>query len=118
MRYLVDAYNRHDVQAEMHVTTPDSRAALENEREWVKTFTFRSCAKNADAGDYSCVFDMAELVDPASSPSSTTFDGFGYTVAPMNEITVLVAPADRPGWYMYYNMGCGDAAPTSPPPTR
>ena len=31
----------------------------------------------------------------------------------MNEITVLVAPATRPGWYMYYNMGCGGGV-TSP----
>jgi len=45
MRYLVDAYNAHDVTAEMHVTTPDSRTALETERQWVQTFSASTAAR-------------------------------------------------------------------------
>gem|GEM_PF-1338990 len=114
MRYLVDAYNARDLTAEMHVTTPDSRTALEGERQWVQTFSFHSCTANAGAGDYSCRFDMTSMVPglaiPSASASTDTSasDAFANAGATMNEITVLVAPATRPGWYMYYNMGCGD----------
>ena len=114
MRYLVDAYNAHDLTAEMHVTTPDSRTALETERQWVQTFSFHSCTPNAGAGDFSCRFDMTSMVPGLAIPSAsvatdTAGDALGNTPAGMNEITVLVAPATRPGWYVYYNMGCGDA---------
>ena len=103
MRYLVAAYNRHDIAAEMHVTTPDSRAALETERQWVNTFSFHSCTLNPGGGDYSCQFDMVSKV--ATTDQGT--DGFGDDLQKMGEITVLVAPAGRPGWYVYYNEGCG-----------
>lgn len=36
----------------------------------------------------------------------------------MNEITVLVAPAQRPGWYMYFNEGCGEPSTSSVPSSR
>ena len=103
MRYLVAAYNLHDLKAEMHVTTPDSRAALENERQWVNTFSFHSCTVNPGGGDYSCQFDMVSKVKTTDQGT----DSFGADVQQMGEITVLVAPAQRPGWYMYYNEGCG-----------
>ncbi len=103
MRYLVAAYNLHDLKAEMHVTTPDSRAALENERQWVNTFSFHSCTLNPAGGDYSCQFDMVSKVKTTDQGT----DGFGADIQQMGEITVLVAPAQRPGWYMYYNEGCG-----------
>jgi hypothetical protein len=103
MRYLVAAYNAHDLTSEMHVTTPDSRAALETERQWVNTFSFHSCTLNPGGGDYSCQFDMVSKV--ATTDQGT--DGFGDDLQQMGEITVLVAPAQRPGWYMYYNEGCG-----------
>jgi len=103
MRYLVAAYNLHDIAAEMHVTTPDSRAALENERQWVNTFSFHSCTVNPGGGDYSCQFDMVSKVKTTDQGT----DSFGADVQQMGEITVLVAPAQRPGWYMYYNEGCG-----------
>ena len=114
MRYLVDAYNAHDLTAEMHVTTPDSRSALEGERQWVQTFSFHGCTPNAGAGDYSCRFDMTSMVPGLAIPSASATDtsasdAFANAAATMNEITVLVAPATRPGWYMYYNMGCGEA---------
>ena len=108
MRYLVAAYNRHDIAAEMHVTTPDSRAALETERQWVNTFSFHSCTLNPGGGDYSCQFDMVSKV---KTTTNDDFNPFGQDVVEnMGEITVLVAPAQRPGWYMYFNEGCGDAA--------
>lgn len=103
MRYLVAAYNLHDLKAEMHVTTPDSRAALENERQWVNTFSFHSCTLNPGGGDYSCQFDMVSKVKTTDQGT----DSFGADIQQMGEITVLVAPAQRPGWYMYYNEGCG-----------
>ena len=103
MRYLVAAYNLHDLKAEMHVTTPDSRAALENERQWVNTFSFHSCTLNPGGGDYSCQFDMVSKVKTTDQGT----DNFGADIQQMGEITVLVAPAQRPGWYMYFNEGCG-----------
>jgi hypothetical protein len=107
MRYLVAAYNSHNIAAEMHVTTPDSRAALETERQWVNTFSFHSCTLNPGGGDYSCQFDMVSKV---KTTTSDDFNPFGQDVVEnMGEITVLVAPAQRPGWYMYFNEGCGDA---------
>jgi hypothetical protein len=117
MRYLVAAYNRHDIAAEMHVTTPDSRAALETERQWVNTFSFDSCTPNAGAGDYTCQFDMVSMVPAPAAPdstaaASTSTDGTAAVSIPaateMGEITVIVAPAARPGWYMYASEGCGD----------
>jgi hypothetical protein len=105
MRYLVAAYNSHDIAAERHVTTPDSRAALETERQWVNTFSFHSCTLNPGGGDYSCQFDMVSKVKTATAHD---FNPFGDDVVEnMGEITVLVAPAQRPGWYMYFNEGCG-----------
>jgi len=96
MRYLVTAYNSHDMAAEMHVTTPDSRAQLETERQWVQTFTFNSCSPNTGGGDYTCQLDMATKVQP-DDPNTA-----------MGEIGVIVAPAARTGWYMYANNGCGE----------
>ena len=117
MRYLVAAYNRHDIAAEMHVTTPDSRAALETERQWVNTFSFDSCTLNPSGGDYSCQFDMVSMVpappapDSAAADSTPTDDNAAVSIpaaTEMGEITVIVAPAGRPGWYMYASEGCGD----------
>lgn len=95
MRFLVAAYNDHDITAEMHVTTPDSRAQLEQERQWVKTFSFDNCSVNPGGGDYTCQFDIVTAVQPDDA-----------NVA-MGEITVIAAPAARTGWYMYANYGCG-----------
>jgi len=105
MRYLIAAYNSHNIAAEMHVTTPYSRAALETERQWVNTFSFHSCTLNPGGGDYSCQFDMVSKV---KTTTNEDFNPFGQDVIEnMGEITVLVAPAQRPGWYMYFNEGCG-----------
>jgi hypothetical protein len=126
MRYLVAAYNAHDMTAERHVTTPDARSQLESERQWVNTFSFDNCQVDGTQGDYVCTFDMVSMVPTpsasasadstagGSAPDNATTDG---TVADstdstgaateMGEITVIVAPALRPGWYMYASEGCG-----------
>ena len=113
MRYLVAAYNRRDIAAEMHVTTPDARTQLEAERQWVNTFSFDSCDVDGTQGDYICTFDMTSMVPTADSPAadSTAIDSTAAVSIPaateMAEITVIVAPAARPGWYMYASEGCG-----------
>jgi hypothetical protein len=131
MRYLVAAYNAHDMTAERHVTTPDARTQLESERQWVNTFSFDNCQVDGTQGDYVCTFDMVSMVPTPSasaSPDTTTGDTAPDGSAPdnaasddtvidstdstgaateMGEITVLAAPALRPGWYMYASEGCG-----------
>jgi len=102
MRYLVAAYNAHDITSERHVTTPDSRASLEGERQWVNTFRFDHC-DSIGGSDYQCQFDMVSKV----ATGTTGTDDFGNDLQSMGEITVTVAPADRPGWYMAANLGCG-----------
>jgi hypothetical protein len=103
MQYLVAAYNTNNEVNIRHVTTPDSRDQFEAERQWVKTFHFRSCAANGSpTWDYTCVLnivatmpDVSATIDPAT----------GAQV--MNEVTVLVAPAERTGFYLAANEGCG-----------
>jgi hypothetical protein len=103
MRYLVAAYNTGNETNIRHVTTPTSRDQFESERQWVKKFTFHSCTANgAPAWDYICVLDI-----------TTTMPGVQVTTDPatgtpiMNEVTVLVAPAARTGFYLEANEGCG-----------
>jgi hypothetical protein len=115
MRYLVAAYNAHDLTAERHVTTPDAHTQLESERQWVNTFSFDNCQVDGTQGDYVCTFDMVSMVPTpsASASADTATDSTGSTgstgaVTEMGEITVIVAPALRPGWYMYASEGCGD----------
>jgi hypothetical protein len=112
MRYLVAAYNAHDMTAERHVTTPDARTQLESERQWVNTFSFDNCQVDGTQGDYVCTFDMVSMVPTPSASASaddTVIDSTDSTGAAteMGEITVIVAPALRPGWYMYASEGCG-----------
>jgi hypothetical protein len=111
MRYLVAAYNRHDIAAEMHVTTPDARTQLEAERQWVNTFSFDSCDVDGTQGDYICTFDMTSMVPTPSVDAGTadTTQADANAGTGMAEMTVIVAPATRPGWYMYASEGCGDS---------
>ena len=61
MRYLVAAYNAHDIAAEMHVTTPDSRAS--SSRTAVgEHLQLRQLHAEPGPGDYSCQFDMVSMV--------------------------------------------------------
>ena len=107
MRYLAAAYNSGDEVAIRHVTTPDSRTQFEGERQWVKTFHFRDCLANgAPTWDYACVLDIVATVpgvDPSSILSYDPATGFPA----MDEVTVLVAPAARTGYYLAANEGCG-----------
>ena len=110
MRYLVAAYNSGDEAAVRHVTSPSSREPFEAERQWVKSFAFRSCAANgAPNWDYTCVLDIAGRMpgvpDPATDPATGSMDP--ASLQAMNEVTVLVAPAATPGWYLEANEGCG-----------
>jgi len=107
MRYLVAAYNANNETNIRHVTTPDSRDQFETERQWVKAFRFRDCTPNAaPSWDYTCVLDIVTTmpgvhvqgVQAATDPSGNQI---------MDEVTVLVAPAARPGYYLEANEGCG-----------
>jgi hypothetical protein len=99
MRYLVAAYNTGNETNIWHVTTPSSRDQFESERQWVKTFTFRSCAANgAPAWDYTCVLDITKTMPGIAVATDPTT---GTQI--MSEVTVLVARAgagharDQPG---------------------
>jgi hypothetical protein len=101
MRYLVQAYNVSNERAIWHVTNPDSRAQFEAEREWVKTFRFRSCSPDRGAYTFTCIFDITKKTAKAlayAAPGNSTG---------MDEVTVTVAPVARPGWYLLANQGCG-----------
>jgi hypothetical protein len=103
MQYLVAAYNTNNEVNIRHVTTPDSRDQFEAERQWVKAFRFRSCTANGSpTWDHTCVLD---IVTTMSEVSATIDPATGAQV--MNEVTVLVAPAERTGFYLAANEGCG-----------
>ncbi|MDQ1486557.1 MAG: hypothetical protein QOJ62_2250, partial [Actinomycetota bacterium] len=101
MRYLVNAYNVGDERAIWHVTNPDSRAQFEAEREWVKTFRFRTCTRDQGAHTFTCIFDITKQTAKALASAD-----LGNPTG-MAEVTVTAAPADRPGWYLLANQGCG-----------
>ena len=103
MRYLAAAYNSGNEVAIRHVTTPDSRTQFESERQWVKTFRFRDCTANGTPNwDYSCVLNIVTLM-PGVNPNIDETTG----LVVMDEVTVLVAPAARTGYYLAANEGCG-----------
>jgi hypothetical protein len=103
MRSLAAAYNSGNETAIRHVTTPDSRAQFETERQWVKTFRFRDCTANgAPNWDYGCVLDITAYA-PGVTPNTDATTGQVI----MDEVTVLVAPAARTGYYLEANQGCG-----------
>jgi len=107
MRYLAAAYNSGDEAAIRHVTTPDSRAQFEAERQWVQTFRFRDCLANgAPTWDYACVLDIVATV-PGVDPSSNLSVDPATGLPVMDEVTVLVAAAARTGYYLAANEGCG-----------
>jgi hypothetical protein len=102
MRYLVAAYNSNNESNIRHVTTPDSREQFETERQWVKAFRFRACTPNgAPSWDYTCVLDIVTTMPGVQAATDPT----GNQI--MDEVTVLVAAAVRPGYYLAANEGCG-----------
>jgi hypothetical protein len=86
MRYLAAAYNRIDITALKHVTTPEARSNLLFMRPNADNLRLVSCTANAGRGDYSCAFTHGYPV--AMHQSGTGHAHF------------TVAPADRVGWYM------------------
>jgi hypothetical protein len=94
MRYLADAWNRHDLVSLKHVTDPQARGALEDMRSEATDLRLDHCTFTKARGDYECYFTH----------------GFprGYkSQGPVGTAEFTVGPADRPGWYMTYFVDCG-----------
>jgi hypothetical protein len=92
MRYLADAYNRNDLLALGHVTTPVARVNLVAMRRTAVNLKLVGCTANAARGDYTCAFTH-------DFPAATHRSGHG-------QAHFTVAPADRPGWYMTVLEDC------------
>ena len=86
MRYLAAAYNRNDLAALMHVTTPAARHNLLFMRPNADNLQLVGCTANAGRGDYLCGFTHG-------FPAAMHQSGTGHA-------HFTVAPADRVGWYM------------------
>ena len=92
MRYLAGAYNRNDLAALKHVTTPEARNNLLFMRPNADNLVLVGCAANAARGDYLCGFTHGF---PAAMHQSGT-----------GQAHFTVAPADRVGWYMTVLNDC------------
>ena len=92
MRYLAGAYNRNDLAALKHVTTPEARNNLLFMRPTADNLQLVGCAANAGRGDYLCGFTHGF---PAAMHQSGT-----------GQAHFTVAPADRVGWYMTVLNDC------------
>jgi hypothetical protein len=93
MRYLAAAWNRHDIVAMKHVTTPDGRAALMGMYAEAVNLRLDYCVARAGQGDYDCHFIH-------DYPPRLHKTGHG-------EAEFLAGPARNPGWYMTVFVGCG-----------
>jgi hypothetical protein len=92
MRYLAAAYNRNDLVALKHVTTPRARTALQAMRANAPNLRLVGCTANAGRGDYTCAFTH-------DFPVASRHSGHG-------QAHFTVAPAGRPGWYMTVLEDC------------
>jgi hypothetical protein len=92
MRYLAAAYNRNDLAALMHVTTPAARHNLLFMRSTADNLQLVGCTANAGRGDYLCGFTHG-------FPAAMHQSGTGHA-------HFTVAPADRAGWYMTVLNDC------------
>ena len=94
MRYLARAFNAHDNVALRHVTTPSARRDLLQMRSEAVNLHLDRCQRQP-AGDYLCSFvhDYPRAMHMAPNEHGAA--------------TFIVAPALRPGWYMYALLGCG-----------
>jgi hypothetical protein len=86
MRYLASAYNRNDLAALKHVTTPEARNNLLFMRPNADNLRLVGCTANPGRGDYLCGFTHG-------FPAPTHQAGTGHA-------HFTIAPADRVGWYM------------------
>jgi len=93
MRYLAGAYNRNDLAALMHVTTPAARHNLLAMRANATDLRLVGCTANPGRGDYLCGFAHGY---PAAAHQASR-----------GQAHFTVAPADRPGWYMTVLNDCG-----------
>jgi hypothetical protein len=93
MRYLVTAYNNHDLAALKHVTNPSARTALEAMRAQASDLRLKACAFDKYDGDYECTFSHG-------FPASLHRTDRGSAV-------FTVGPAAKPGWYMTVLDSCG-----------
>jgi hypothetical protein len=92
MRYLSAAYNRNDLAALKHVTTPEARTNLQFMRPNAVNLRLVGCSANAGHGDYTCSFSH-------DFPAASHRSGHG-------QAHFTVAPADRVGWYMTVLEDC------------
>jgi len=92
MRYLAAAYNRNDLAALKHVTTPEARNNLLFMRPNADNLQLVGCTANPGRGDYLCGFTHGF---PAASHQTGT--GHAHFTA---------APADKVGWYMTVLNDC------------
>ena len=93
MTYLVAAFNSDDAAALHAVTTPSAYEELTQMRSEAVNLQLQYCTADAHRGDYYCYFSH-------DYPASLHQTGHGAS-------TILVAPAENPGWYMYSLVGCG-----------
>lgn len=93
MRYLAAAWNRHDIVAMKHVTTPEGRAALFGMYQEAVNLRLDRCQARAGQGDFDCQFIH-------DYPASLHKKGLGHA-------EFLAGPARDPGWYMTVFVTCG-----------
>jgi hypothetical protein len=93
MRYLAVAYNRNDLAALKHVTTPVARSNLLFMRPNADNLRLVGCTANAGRGDYTCAFTH-------DYPAAMHQTGHG-------QAHFTAAPADKVGWYMTVLNDCG-----------
>ncbi len=91
MRYLAAAYNRNDTAALKKVTGTSARTDLIAMRRGAVNLQLESCSRRT-TGDYLCAFRH-------DFPKQLHRRGTG-------DATFIVAPADKPGWYMNSLADC------------
>ena len=97
MTYLADAWNRNDITSLKHVTDPAAREQLQAMHFEATNLKLDHCTFSKSRGDYECFFTHG-------FPKGYKPDVKGAT---QGSAEFTVGPADRPGWYMTYFIGCG-----------
>ncbi len=92
MRYLTAAYNRNDLVALGHVTTPVARVNLVAMSRTAVNLLLVGCEAQPGRGDYLCSFTH-------DYPAAMHLSGHGNA-------HFIAAPADRHGWYMTVLRDC------------
>ena len=92
MQYLASAYNRNDLAALKHVTTPEARNNLLFMRPNADNLQLVGCTANTGRGDFLCGFTHG-------FPAATHQAGTGHA-------HFTAAPADKVGWYMTVLNDC------------